>query len=122
MVTPKPEKKDLHVSLQRSMRRAVLPFAILKTLKREPLHGYGIAKWLAGVLGGVIPEGTLYPMLNQFQTAGWIEAEWHVQGKGAARKRYHLTPEGETALEQLSASWAHIMDSLDHQNISSHQR
>lgn len=61
-----------------------------------------------------LPSGTLYPILQRLQQAGWVGAQWEQidpanEGR-PARRYYRLTPEGaaraRTALAELHAATA----------------
>jgi DNA-binding PadR family transcriptional regulator len=61
-----------------------------------------------------LPSGTLYPILQRLQDAGWVTAEWEdidpvAQGR-PARRYYRLTPQGaenaRVALAELHAQTA----------------
>ena len=51
---------------------------ILKTLAREPMHGYGIAMHIQQTSEDVlqVEEGSLYPALQRMLIKGWVGAEW----------------------------------------------
>ena len=80
---------------------------ILRTLAREPRHGYGIARYLeeAGGASLAVGEGSLYPALYRLEGKGWIESEWRPSELGRRAKVYRLTPEGRTRLEAETARW-----------------
>jgi DNA-binding PadR family transcriptional regulator len=41
------------------------------------------------------PSGTVYPMLDRLERAGWVESAWDEQDrKGARRRLYKLTHDG----------------------------
>lgn len=48
-----------------------------------------------------LPSGTLYPLLERLQRAGWVEAQWEqldpVSAGRPARRYYRLTAEGTAA-------------------------
>lgn len=48
-----------------------------------------------------LPSGTLYPLLERLQRAGWVEARWEelnpVAAGRPARRYYRLTAEGAAA-------------------------
>ena len=58
--------------------RGTLDLLILKSLTREPLHGYGISEWIEHVTDGslLMEEGTLYPALHRLRGKGLVESEW----------------------------------------------
>jgi PadR family transcriptional regulator PadR len=59
---------------------------ILKTLTREPNHGYGIAQHIQKVSRNAlrIGEGSLYPALQRVLVNGWVAAEWGIFRKQLA--------------------------------------
>jgi DNA-binding PadR family transcriptional regulator len=60
---------------------------------------------LMGTTG--LPSGTLYPILQRLQRAGWVDARWEeidpVASGRPARRYYRLTGEGVTAGRQALA-------------------
>ena len=77
---------------------------VLKVLSKEPLHGYGIAKWLAAETGGVLEleDAALYQGLHRMERRGWIEAEWGRTETGRKAKLYRLTEAGRRRLHSGS--------------------
>ena len=77
---------------------------ILKVLSRQPLHGYGIAKWLGDETEGVLEleDATLYQALHRLENREWVEAEWAQTDTGRRAKQYHLTDAGRKRLESGS--------------------
>ena len=58
--------------------QGTLDLLILKSLAREPLHGWGIAKRIQSLSDEVlfVQQGSLYPALHRLEQQGWIAAEW----------------------------------------------
>ena len=56
---------------------------ILKTLSRNPMHGYGIAEHIHQMSEDVleVEEGSLYPALQRLLIQGWVSAEWRQSKK-----------------------------------------
>ena len=54
--------------------QGTLDLLILKTLAREPLHGWGIARRIQLLSGDVLAvgQGSLYPALHRLEHQGWI--------------------------------------------------
>jgi PadR family transcriptional regulator PadR len=64
---------------------------VLKTLaRRGPLHGVGIAQFIADTTDGVlqVEEGSLYPTLQRMLIKGWVTAAWR-QTENNRRARYY---------------------------------
>jgi len=80
---------------------------ILKTLSWEPMHGYGIAKWIEqrseGELG--VADAALYQALHRLERRGWIASEWGVSENNRKAKYYRLTSAGR---QQLRSEVTHI--------------
>jgi transcriptional regulator len=87
--------------------QGTLDLLILKTISREPLHGWGIAKRIEALSRDVLAvgQGSLYPALHRLEQQGWIEAEWKDSDLGRSAKFYSLTREGRKQLERELESW-----------------
>ncbi len=87
-----------------SYLQGTVEILVLKVLSRGPLHGYGIAKWIAGETDGVLEleDAALYQGLHRMEAKGWIEAEWGRTDTGRRAKLYHLTPSGKKRLAKDS--------------------
>ena len=87
---------------------------ILRTLAREPMHGYAIAKrirdWSRGELE--IEDGSLYPALNRMLVKGWLKAEWGVTENKRKARFYRLTPAGRKQLEKESSAFDKMIRSI----------
>lgn len=84
-----------------------LDLLILRTLRVEPLHGYGVGKALREQSGGVlsIEEGALYPALHRLERKGLAESAWGRTDTGRRAKFYRPTAAGTAHLESESARW-----------------
>lgn len=77
-----------------------LDMLILKTLTREPMHGYGIAQAIKQRSDDVltVEEGSLYPALQRLLLQGWVKAEWKMTETNRRARYYTLTPGGRKQL------------------------
>jgi transcriptional regulator len=77
-----------------------LDMLILQTLKRAPLHGYGIAQSIKRVSDEVltVEEGSLYPALQRLLLQGWVKAEWKMTETNRRARFYRLTAAGRKQL------------------------
>jgi transcriptional regulator len=77
-----------------------LDMLILQTLKRAPLHGYGIAQSIKRVSDEVlrVEEGSLYPALQRLLLQGWVKAEWKTSETNRRARFYRLTAAGRKQL------------------------
>ena len=80
---------------------------ILKALSREPMHGYGIAKWIQATTQDAlsVEEGSLYPALHRMERRGWIVSEWGRSESNRRAKYYKLSQTGRAQLRREKASW-----------------
>jgi PadR family transcriptional regulator, regulatory protein PadR len=90
--------------------QGTLDLLILKTLAREPMHGWGIAKRIQQLSDDVLSvgQGSLYPALYRLEQQGWISAEWRDSDLGRSAKFYSLTREGKKQLETELNSWKRL--------------
>ncbi|MBU8543683.1 PadR family transcriptional regulator [Roseomonas sp. ROY-5-3] len=81
-------------------------FFILRVLHDAPLHGYDVARAVERVTGGCCSptEGTIYPVLREFEAGGFVTvAEEVVQGR--QRRVYALTDSGRAAFRVALDAW-----------------
>ena len=77
-----------------------LDMLILRTLKRAPQHGYGIALAIKHLSDDelTVEEGSLYPALQRLLLRGWVKAEWKKTETNRRARFYTLTPAGRKQL------------------------
>jgi transcriptional regulator len=87
--------------------QGTLDLLILKTLAREPSHGWAIAKRIHLVSGEVlqVTQGSLYPALHRLEQQGWLKAAWVETEGGREAKVYSLTAAGRKQLARELESW-----------------
>ena len=98
------------------MMPGTLELLILKTLERhqEPLHGYGIARYIQRVSDDVlqVEEGSLYPALQRLAVKGWVKAEWGVSDNNRRARLYRLTPAGRKQLAEEVADFERLLGAI----------
>ena len=94
--------------------QGTLDLLILKTLVREPMHGWAIAKRIQALSDEVlsVQQGSLYPALHRLENQGWIEAEWKSSEHGRDAKVYELTREGKRQLTRELESWNRLSSAV----------
>jgi len=87
---------------------------ILRTLKLEPMHGWGISQRIQQLSKGVfeVNQGSLYPALKRLEQRGWIDSEWRVSENNRRAKYYRLTPAGDAGLPGEQQSWLRYVDAV----------
>ena len=96
-------KNDEH----RDLFPGALEMMILQSLRRNPMHGYALAKHIKQVSDDLlkIEEGSLYPALQRMLKEGWLESEAGVSAKNRPIRIYRLTDEGLKHLERELSSF-----------------
>jgi len=84
-----------------------LELLVLKTLVREPRHGYGIVEHLRVASGDAlnVGESALYPALQRLLLNGWVKASWGVSENNRRARYYTLTANGRRQLERERAAF-----------------
>jgi transcriptional regulator len=87
--------------------QGTLDLLILKTVAREPCHGWAIARRIRQVSGEVlqVTQGSLYPALHRLEQQGWLKATWVETDEGREAKVYALTAAGRKQLARELESW-----------------
>ncbi|HZD76619.1 MAG TPA: PadR family transcriptional regulator [Acidobacteriaceae bacterium] len=77
-----------------------LDLLILTTLKRAPMHGYGIALAIKRLSEDAltVEEGSLYPALQRLLLQGWVKGEWKMTETNRRARFYTLTAAGRKQL------------------------
>ncbi len=77
-----------------------LDLLVLRALRSETLHGYGIAERLREVSKDVLQvgESSLYPALQRLLLDGFVRAEWGVSENNRRARFYSLTAAGRKQL------------------------
>ncbi len=87
--------------------QGTLDVLILRTLAWQPMHGYGVSRWIRERTGGTlaIEDGPLYKALHRLEHDGSIAAEWGVSENNRRARYYSLTPKGRRALKAEEHAW-----------------
>ncbi|MGH9344864.1 MAG: PadR family transcriptional regulator [Terriglobia bacterium] len=90
---------------QRDLFPGALEMMILRTIKRQPLHGYALAQHIQRTSKDLlqIEEGSLYPALQRLLKHGLVKAEWGVSATNRRVRTYKLTAAGAKHLEREMA-------------------
>ncbi|MBZ5578113.1 MAG: PadR family transcriptional regulator [Acidobacteriia bacterium] len=90
--------------------QGTLELLILKTLEREPNHGFGITLHVQTVSDGLlrVEEGSLYPALHRLDRDKLIEGEWRQTPNGRRARIYALTAAGKKRLREAEANWTTV--------------
>ena len=103
-INPSPENP---MANRAELLQGTLDLLILKTLVREPLHGWGISRRVRELSDEVLDvgQGSLYPALYRLEDQGWVTAEWGASPEGRRAKFYTLAPTGRKQLIAERSRW-----------------
>lgn len=92
-----------------------LDLLILRTLRRGPMHGYGIAETIKAVSEDVlrVEEGSLYPALHRLEVNGYLASGWGVSTNNRRAKFYRLTRAGHHKLAADRRHWSRLAAAMD---------
>lgn len=92
-------------SWQIQLRKGAAELVVLSLLKSGERYGLEILDQ-AGGAGGVLSDGTLYPLLARLEREGKLEARWTMPDDAKVpRKYYRLSEEGEALTEEMQRMW-----------------
>ena len=88
------------------LRGSLSKLFVLRALREGPCHGYTLRVRVETMSGGfcVPSQGTIYPMLREFERAGCVQCRPEKNGR-RTRKVYALTARGRDALRAGLAAW-----------------
>ena len=88
--------------------QGALDLLVLKTLAREPNHGFGITLHVQNASDGLlrVEEGSLYPALHRLERDKLVSSEWRVTPNGRRARFYRLTAAGQKRLAEEEESWS----------------
>ena len=91
-----------------------LDMLVLRTLVREPMHGWGISQRIQLLSRDIlrVNQGSLYPALHRLEERGWIAAEWGTSENNRRAKFYRLTATGRKQLERETSSWEDFAEAV----------
>ena len=91
---------------QAQLRKGAAELVVLAALAPGELYGLQILERIGGA-GGVVNEGTLYPLLNRLERDAKLVSRWSLDASSAhPRKYYRLSPEGVEMLAAMRAYWS----------------
>ncbi len=101
-------------SEQRGLFPGALEMMILRTLKRQPLHGYALVQHIKRTSNDLlqIEEGSLYPALQRLLKEGLVRAEWGVSSTHRRIRTYKLTPAGAKHLDREVSSFERMLEGI----------
>jgi PadR family transcriptional regulator PadR len=99
---------------RRDLFPGALEMMILRTLRRQPLHGYALTQEIKRASSELlqIEEGSLYPALQRMLKEGWVKAKWGVSATNRRVRIYTLTPAGAKHLQREVSSFERMLEGI----------
>lgn len=99
---------------ERDLFPGALEMMVLRTLKRQPMHGYALVQQIKRTSNEVlqVEEGSLYPALQRLLKEGFVKAEWGISATNRRVRIYRLTPAGGKHLEREISSFERMLKGI----------
>jgi PadR family transcriptional regulator, regulatory protein PadR len=100
--------------IQRDLFPGALEMMVLRTLKRQPMHGYALVQQIKRTSNDLlqIEEGSLYPALQRLLKEGFVKAEWAISATNRRVRIYKLTAAGGKHLEREVSSFERMLKGI----------
>jgi PadR family transcriptional regulator, regulatory protein PadR len=100
--------------IQRDLFPGALEMMILRTLKRQPMHGYALVQHIKRTSQDLlqIEEGSLYPALQRLLKEEFVRAEWGVSSTNRRVRIYKLTAAGAKHMEREVGSFERMLEGI----------
>lgn len=104
--SPKSEQRDLF--------RGALEMMVLRSLLREPMHGYALVQHIKQRSNELlqVEEGSLYPALQRLLKEGLVKAEWEFSASNRRVRTYRIIPAGKKHLEREISSFERMLEGI----------
>jgi PadR family transcriptional regulator PadR len=98
---------------QGTIKMSLSKFFVLCVLHQKSMHGYEIVQAVEKTTKGCCSptEGTVYPMLNEFEAGGYLSSFADIV-QGRERKVYTLTRKGRDAFQTAVDAWLEATDCI----------
>src|SRR5687768_2196318 len=99
---------------RRDLFPGALEMMILRTVKRQPMHGYALTQHIKRASDDLlqIEEGSLYPALQRMLKEGWLEAAWGVSATNRRVRIYSPTPSGLKRLQRYTSRFERMLEGI----------
>jgi transcriptional regulator len=108
------EKAGMKKPIQRDLFPGALDMMVLRTLKRQPLHGYALIQQIKQTSNDLlqIEEGSLYPALQRLLKGEFVKAEWNSSSTNRRVRIYKPTAAGAKHLEREVSSFERVLEAM----------
>lgn len=99
---------------QRDLFRGALEMMILRSVLRQPMHGYALVQHIKQRSNELlqVEEGSLYPALQRLLKDGLLRAEWEISPSKRRVRTYRITTAGKKHLEREVSSFERMLEGI----------
>lgn len=99
---------------RRDLFRGALEMMILRSLTREPMHGYALVQHIKQRSKELlqVEEGSLYPALQRLLKEGLLDAKWEISASNRRVRTYRVTAAGRRHLEAEISSFEQMLGAI----------
>ena len=99
---------------QRDLFRGALEMMVLRSVLREPMHGYALVQHIQQRSNELlqVEEGSLYPALQRLLKEDLLKAEWEISASNRRVRTYRITPAGKKHLEREIFSFERMLEGI----------
>jgi transcriptional regulator len=99
---------------RRDLFPGALEMMILRTLKRQPLHGYALVQHIKRTSNDLlqIEEGSLYPALQRLLKEELVKAQWCISSTNRRVRTYKLTAAGAKHLVHEVSNFERMLEGI----------
>jgi PadR family transcriptional regulator PadR len=99
---------------QRDLFRGALEMMVLRSVMREPMHGYALVQHIKQRSNDLlqVEEGSLYPALQRLLKEGLLKADWEISATNRKVRTYRITPAGRKHLERELSSFDRMIEAI----------
>lgn len=99
---------------QRDLFPGALEMMILRSVLRQPMHGYALAQHIKQRSNDLlqVEEGSLYPALQRLLKDGLLKADWEISPSKRRVRTYRITPAGKKRLEREVSSFERMLEGV----------
>lgn len=102
------------MKIEADLLRGVAPMLVLKLLDGRDMYGYELIQAIGRETDGILTLGhsTVYPLLYNLESKGFVEAYWQEGETKRERKYYRITDNGGRRLATTEAQWSSLVRAL----------
>src|ERR1700677_1895156 len=99
---------------QRDLFRGALEMMVVRSLQREPMHGYALVQHIQQRSNELlqVEEGSLYPALQRLLREGLVKAEWEISASKRKVRTDRITRAGKKHLEREMTRFERMLEGI----------